>query len=554
MKEPASHSGFADLTNCDREPIHIPAAIQPHGVLLVIDPASLKVIQFAGDVKRLLGLDPETILGRGVDTLVTSPELERLRTLAAQDITIPRSTFEFEMMVERGAEALDAIVHQSDGALVVELEPRSGEPPKNPLTLVQGMIARVQSAPDAPGFMRAVTDEARAATGFDRVMIYRFLPDESGEVVAESKQDDLEPMFGLHFPASDIPKQARDLYLRNRMRIIPDARYTPAPLTPVLNPLTGEPLDLSYAALRSVSPLHLEYLANMGVAASMSLSLVFAGRLWGLIACHHRTPRHVSQTVRAACELFAELVSLQLSEKLAIEAQTDRLRMRGLHAGLVEAMVGQDNLGEALIQAQPNLLDYIPAAGVAVRWEGKVTRLGEAPTDEQVERLVAWLNESAPDGVFMSDSLSSQFPPAKDYADVASGLLAISVSRAPRDYVLWFRPEASRAVNWAGNPAKPIDFAEDGVRISPRKSFAAWEEIVRDHSLPWSDAITDAAQSLRVSILEVVLRHQDKIMREREQTSHPSRFSYGGTRPQGQKHVGDHASACKILGAWRKKH
>ena len=249
-----------------------------------------------------------------MEALVTPAELESLKALAAQEVTVPRSVFAFEMGVQHRGETLDAIVHQSGGALVVELEPCLARPPLNPLLLVQGMVTRVHKAPDLAGFLQAITDEVRLATGFDRVMVYQFQPDESGAVIAEAKHQDLEPFLGLRYPASDIPKQARDLYLLNRMRIIPDANYTPAALTPALNPITGKPLDLSFSVLRSVSPMHLEYLANMGVDASMSLSLVIEGRLWGLIAGHHRTPRYVPHAVRSACELFAQMISLQLGE------------------------------------------------------------------------------------------------------------------------------------------------------------------------------------------------------------------------------------------------
>ena len=517
MKERAPESRISDLTDCDREPIHIPGSIQPHGVLLAVDPASLKVVQIAGDTRRLLGVDPKDLIGHAVEALVTQTELESLKVLAAQEVTIPRSIFAFEMKVQRRGETLDATVHQSGGALVVELEPTSARPPVNPLLLVQGMVTRAHKASDLAGFLQAITDEVRLATGFDRVMVYQFQPDDSGAVIAEAKHQDLEPLLGLRYPASDIPKQARDLYLLNRMRIIPDANYTPASLTPALNPITGKPLDLSFSVLRSVSPLHLEYLANMGVDASMSLSLVIEGRLWGLIGCHHRVPRYVPHAVRSACELFAQIISLQLGEKLSSEVQAERFRMKNVHAELVEAMVGQDDLGETLVNAHPNLLDYIPAEGVAVWWGGKVTRHGPTPTDEQLDSLVEWLNTSVPEGVFLTDCLASQFAPARNYTGVASGLLALSVSRTPRDYVLWFRPEASRTVTWAGNPAKPVDVTGDGLRISPRKSFAAWKEIVREHSQPWGEPAADAAQALRLSILDVVLRHQDKVMREREE-------------------------------------
>ncbi len=505
-----------DLRNCDREPIHIPGCIQPHGVLLALDPATLTILQLAGDTARYFGLQPSQLLGQGMGALVGPDAIGRLRAIAVQQFNIPRSAFTFETGIEHGGQAFDAVVHLSDGLLVVELQPRLSAAPVNALDLVQSMITRVQRAPNVSSFLQAATEEVRAVTGFDRVMVYRFAPDESGAVISEAKDEALEPYLRHHYPASDIPKQARELYLRNRMRLIPDAHYKPAPITPELNPLTGRPLDLTFSVLRSVSPIHLEYLANMGVAASMSLSLVIEGKLWGLIACHHRKPRQIPLAVRGVCELFAQMISLQLGEKLANCAQREGLRTRQTHARLVESMIGQDRLDEALTGCQPSLTDYIPAGGVAVWWEGKATRLGRTPSPEQIELLVDWLNASVPEGVFATDNLAARFPPAGAYAGAASGLLALSVSRTPRDYVLWFRPEVSRTVTWAGNPSKPVSVGDDGIRIGPRKSFAAWKEIVRGHSEPWGESIVQAAQELRLSILEVVLRHQDKVMRERE--------------------------------------
>ncbi|MFZ1108780.1 MAG: HWE histidine kinase domain-containing protein [Rhodomicrobium sp.] len=516
--------GAIDLSNCESEPIHIPGAIQPHGVLLAADPLSFTVIQLGGDTRRLLGRAPEEVLGQRLDALIGESAVARLREPSMQDAALSKSGVALDVRRQGQDGPLDAVAHTSGGVLIVEIEPHRSERPSDPLALVQGMIGRVQQEAKPPGFLQAVTREIRAATGFDRVMAYRFLPDESGAVIAETQAEKLKPYLGQHYPASDIPKQARDLYLRNRVRLIPDADYAPAPLLPPLNPLTGRPLDLSHSVLRSVSPVHVEYLHNMGVAASMSLSLVIDGKLWGLIACHHRTPLYLDQAVRSACELFAQMVSLQLAEKLANEAQAERLRMQDVRARLVEAMVGHRPLGETLIKSHPNLMDYIAADGVVVWWEGKPTKRGRTPDDEELEPLLAWLSASAPEAVFMTDCLSAHFPPAKDYAKTASGLVALSVSRTPRDYVLWFRAEASLTVTWAGNPDKPAHICDDGVHIGPRKSFAAWKETVKEHSRPWGEHVKEAAQALRVSILDVVLRRQDEIMREREQARMQQNF------------------------------
>jgi two-component system, chemotaxis family, sensor kinase Cph1 len=504
------------LEHCDQEPIHVPGSIQPHGVLIGFDPESEEIVQLAGDTQAFLGLAPSQILGGGLGPVFGLSQAEQLCALEADDLSLPRSRFPFEMEIMHRGKSFDATVHKSDSLLVVELERAAKRQDFNALARVRSMLIRVQYAKDVSSFLQSAVEEIRAATGFDRVMVYRFQEDESGVVIAEDKAPELEPYLGQHYPASDIPKQARDLYLKNQIRMIPDAGYAPLPIAPALNPVTGRPLDLTFSVLRSVSPVHLEYLANMGAAASTSLSLAIGGRLWGLIACHHRTPRYLSQALRGACELFTQAIALQLGEKLANDCQRERLRMRDVHALLVKAMVGKARPDEALIEGRPNLLDYIPAGGAAVFWEGVWTTAGRTPTPQQLAALVEWLNASVNDPVFATDCLAAHYPPAKDYADAASGLLAISLSRSPRDCLLWFRPELRHTVTWAGNPSTPVHIADDGVRIGPRKSFAAWRETVSGRSSPWDAVTLETAAEFRASILEIVLRHLDQVLEERE--------------------------------------
>ncbi|HIJ62281.1 MAG TPA: GAF domain-containing protein, partial [Rhodospirillaceae bacterium] len=303
---------------------------------------------------------------------------------------------------------------------------------------------------------------------------------------------------------------------KNWSRIIPDAGYSPAPIIPSVNPGDGRPLDLSHSVIRSVSPLHRQYLANMGVVASMSLSLILRGQLWGLIACHHRSPHHLSQRLRAACELFAEVISSKLEMKVAEEEFSARMRSTAIHQELVARLSHEQDLAEGLIRYRPNLLDFIPAIGVGLWIDGRLTTFGKAPGCEEVEALVAWLNATAQDGVFHTDCLARLYPPAEGFADVASGILALSVSKTPRDYVLWFRPELIQTVTWAGNPNKSLETAADGETLTPRASFAAWTQMVRLHCAAWLDSEVDAAYRLRVSLLEVVLHRIDLIARERE--------------------------------------
>lgn len=510
MSDQSVPFGTADTSTCDREQIHIPGSIQPHGALLVLEPQTLRVLQAGGDLAALLGTDASALLGRGIAEYLDAADAAALR--AAADLARPQ--YVFTHAYDGGRKTADATLHAADGFLVLELEPRLESDPADSLALVQSMLRHVQRAGTVQESYQAIVDEVRAASDFDRVMLYRFLGDGSGAVEAEAKRADIEPYFGLRYPASDIPQQARALYLRNWIRLIGDARYTPAPLlsSPGLPP--GVPIDLSHSALRSVSPIHLEYLANMGVVASMSLSIVIDGRLWGLIACHHSTPRFPSHRRRVAFELFAQMASFQIETKLEAAELGSRLQQSVVSQALIADLAGESELSEGLKRFRPNLLEYIPAHGVALWIDGQFSGFGKTPKAKEIAQLVRWLNDTMDDGVFHTDRLSAHYPPALSFADTASGMLALSVSRTPRDYVLWFRPEVVHTVTWAGDPDKSVRSGE--TRISPRKSFADWKQQVRLQSEPWSGLDVRTALSLRLSLLEVILQHTDQLARERE--------------------------------------
>ncbi len=506
-----------DLTNCDREPIHIPGSVQPHGALLAVDPKTLRIAQAGGDTNRIFGAEPFELIGESIVSLLPADRVARLQTMLSTEGPMMRPVHMFTIISKVDAATIDTFTYRSGDALVLEFEPTDENQPEDALALVQSMLAYVQQAETTLLFCQGLVDQVRRVTAFDRVMVYRFLEDGSGVVDAEARGEGVEFFLGLHYPASDIPRQARELYLRNWIRLIPNARYTPAPILPADNPDTRAPLDLSHSLIRSVSPMHLEYLANMGVVASMSLSIIMGGKLWGLIACHHRTPRFLSHRLRMACELFAHMASAKLETRVASDEFEAQLRSKRIHEELVMRMSGEADLATGLTRHKPNLLDYIPADGVGLWLDSKYTGLGQTPRPEQIANLVAWLNDTAADGIFHTDRLPQLYPPAAEFADIASGLIALSVSKTPRDYVLWFRQEVIRTVTWAGDPNKPVETIDGGQRLSPRKSFAAWRQSVKLHSRPWRSVDVQAARTLRLSLMEVILRRIDQIARTREE-------------------------------------
>ena len=518
-----------DLTNCDREPIHIPGAILPHGAMLVLECETLRVLQAAGDTSGLLGQPIDALLGRSVDTVFSSDQLNRLHTLCKEaDLVKPRHLLDPQLRVMVDC-PLDASAHRVEESLVIEFEAAEmGDPfVADPLAAVQIMVEGFGDAASLYALCQMATASVRRVAQYDRVMIYRFMADGSGWVIAESRTPELAPFLDLHYPAADIPQQARALYLKSWLRLITQVDYDPAPLIPTLNPRTGKPLDMSYAILRDVSPIHREYLRNMGIDASMSISIIVAGKLWGLIACHHNSPRLLPRHLRAVCELFGSMFSLQLEAREKSEQFEARLASRKILQELMLNLAGVEDYAYGLTQQTPNLLDYIHggdialdgarSGGVAVRVEGEITFLGATPNRDQITALTEWLTSymTETEGVFATDRLGEIYPAAKAFANVASGLLVIAVSRDPSDFILWFRPELVETALWAGDPAKPVTTGPDGDRLSPRKSFEVWKHTVRNRALPWSSAETDSAFDLRVSLLEVVLRRIEAASRER---------------------------------------
>jgi chemotaxis family two-component system sensor kinase Cph1 len=402
-------------------------------------------------------------------------------------------------------------VHRHQGATILELEPeRTGAEGERALArALPRAIARLQAAPSVREIYDTAVREVRALTGFDRVLLYRFDEEDNGEVLAEDKLDGLAPFLGLHYPASDIPRPARQLYLLNWLRIIPDREYQPVPIVPSLRPDNQQPLDLSFSVLRSVSPIHLEYLKNMGLRASMSISLVQGSRLWGLISCGHQSPRYIPYEVRSACELIGRITSQQIAIKAGLEAVEVHKRQRGLQGRLIEGMRAEEEPTLAgLLRHPAELLGLVGASGVVISSEERSWTVGAVPSPEIVEALIGWLREQAAGDVFYTKALPRLFPAAEPAKETASGLLAISIPKPVPDHVLWFRPEVIQTVNWGGDPTKPVEVEGEELWLHPRRSFELWKEVVRLTSLPWSASELEAAADLRRYAIEIDLSRQ----------------------------------------------
>ncbi|WP_051675822.1 HWE histidine kinase domain-containing protein [Polaromonas glacialis] len=527
-----------DITNCDREPIHIPGAILPHGVLLVLDSETLEVLQAAGDVPGLLGTTLHDLLGNTVDTVLSPAQTAFIRRLNEdQALSTPRHLLDPALRVQTDR-PLDASLHRCGNTLVLEFEAADiGDRfAADPLAAVQDMVSGFEAAPSLKALCQLAAERVRQVAVYDRVLVYQFMQDGSGWVIAESCEPHLAPFLDLHYPAADIPQQARALYLKNWLRLITEVNYDPAPLTPALHPRTGLPLDMSHAILRDVSPIHREYLRNMGIDASMSISIIHQGKLWGLIACHHYSPRRLARHLRAVCELFGAMFSMQLEVREKAELFELRLASRTVLQNLMLNLAGADDYAAGLTQESPNLLDYIgdgvsgaggySQGGVAVCVKGHLTFLGNTPNKAQIEQLVGWLDSQKPQstGIYDTDRLGEVWAPARAFATAASGLLVISVSPDLSDYIMWFRPEIVSRFNWAGHAGKEVVSGPFGDRLTPRKSFEVWRETIVGRSIPWALADTQAAFDLRLSLLHVVLRRINEAAFERKKAGERDRL------------------------------
>ena len=491
-----------DLTNCDREPIHVIGHVQPHGALMVVDPTNLAVVQASTSVLGHFGLSADAMLGRSILDFIPARAAQAFEDAVA-DEEIEANPTHLGVMAVNGRGPFHLVAHTFDGALILEAEPADPADATDYRTLPRRMLRALQAASGSQAFYDAVVHESRLLTGFDRVMLYRFGEDGTGVVVAESVEPHLEPYLGLNYPASDVPQQARRLFALNTVRLYPDVDYAPAPLVPSLNPLSGRSLDLTYCALRGVSTMHTGYLQNMGVKASMALAITQGERLWGLVALHHYEPRTLPYPLRAACELLAGLASTQVAEKEASEGRETKERRREVLDRLVGRVQRTPQLPVTIVEGEETILDLVDAQGAALVAAGEVRLLGETPSEVQVRELVAWLNERQPDPVWAVEERATPYPEAV-------GLLSAQVSRAASAYVLWFRPETAQTMDWAGDPGKPV---EDDGKISPRRSFALWRQELAGRSRPWLPGEREAAERLRLALVESLVHRADEILR-----------------------------------------
>ncbi len=494
-----SASSQVDLTSCDREPIHHINAVQPFGFLVAVS-REWVIVRVSLNAADQLGLSVDALLGAPLSTVIKSETLHVIRNKISSPGYPDAVERSFAVQLQADGPRYDLAIHVSGQTIVIEAEPHLAAGELNAGAMVRSMLARMEGKAD---LVREAARLLQALTGFDRVMIYRFHPDGSGEVIAERVQAGMPPYLGLRYPAEDIPQQARALLVRNPVRLLVDVDAEPSPLMP---DMPAAPLDLSMSTLRAHSVMHIEYLRNMGVGATMTVSLLRGGKLWGLISCHHRTPHHVGFEQRTTAELFARMLSFMIEERERAEATVYDAHTRQLGEQLTAAVIERGSAAETIAELATGIAGLVPCDGVAIYIRGHVTLTGKTPTPTECAALQGFLDTNAAGRIFGTEELARVYPPAQAFLDRSAGMLVLPISRAPGDYLVFFRRELAQTIRWAGEPVKTIVHGPSGSRLTPRKSFEAWQESVRGRSAPWTQAELSAAEAMRVTVLETVLQ------------------------------------------------
>jgi light-regulated signal transduction histidine kinase (bacteriophytochrome) len=505
------HQRPAALTECDREAIHHIAAVQSFGGLIAFDAVG-RIAQLSANVADLLGLPALPAPGTPVAEIIAPAALTTLTAALAAANGPDLIERRFGIDLAGDTHLFDCALHHSGPLSIIEFEVHARNEFADHVSLIVPVIAQLEQATSIGALCDTAARLVRLMTGYDRVMIYRFHPDDSGEVIAEDAHVDLEPFKGLRYPAADIPQQARELFRRNRFRIIADMNAAAVPLVPALGP-GNAPSDLSMSMLRAHSAMHLAYMRNMQVGASLAIAIVRHDRLWGMISCHHREARLPPYSLRTVAELLSQTFSLMLDRILVAQAEAVRERARQLNDRLLLRMAGGVALADSLPIIEELLRGTIQHDGISLFSDGEYQSTGEAP-DETEFRLIAPLLTSTLGGATHAMTrLAEQIPEADAFGHKVTGALVLPLSRGTRDsLVLWRRP-LDRVVTWAGDPAKAA--AAPGKMLQPRASFAAWRETVRGHSTEWSAEECEIAARLRRTLIEVILRMSEDLTRER---------------------------------------
>lgn len=513
-----------DLSTCDLEPIHTPGRIQPFGALLA-GPMDLSKIEYcSANVDGCFGQTPDEILGRSIMDLLPSQVVHDLRNLLSASTA--RSQRERLGVYELPGGYFEVYAHCNPASqAVVEFEPYAVNDDSNgptPIDYMRKFLSSASTQTTIAGLLNVSVAGLQALTGYDRVMAYRYDENGDGEVVAEARTGKADSFLGLRYPAWDVPEQARALQVKNPLRMLVDVKQEPIPI--LCQNADAVPLDISLAHLRGVSPIHVEYLSNMGVGASLTVGLVVEGRLWGMFSCHHMGPKVISSDLRIAVELFGQMISLVIKQKLDIET----VSMRRLAAEAREKVLADTDAKTDLLHSFPKLApilaQVIDCDGLSIIQEGKVLRHGSTPEGDAIRRFEQ-IRPGEEDVIEPINNLTNTGKMDDCALNDSGGALLIRATAAYPMQLVYFRDEKARKIKWAGRPEKEMEAGPLGPRITPRGSFDAYMEMQKGFCDDWTDSDLAAARELQVMLTQITAkgeraqleRHRDLVSHQRQQ-------------------------------------
>jgi chemotaxis family two-component system sensor kinase Cph1 len=504
-----------DLTNCDIEPIHILAKIQSHGFLIAVNVKTLSVSYISENIQSVIQEEAKKFVGKPFNKLAAvlnrsiSGDRINLNQLVTFGINNNATETNNPAYLELNNAPYYLIIHSSGEEKVLEFEQATSDAELDIQPTIGRSLSAILAAKSLKATLENAAIEIKNIIRYDRVMVYKFGENGHGEIIAEAKEDDLEPFLGLHYPASDIPKQARELYKVNLTRIIADVNCEPSA---ILAPGPEDsPLDLTHSVLRAVSPIHIQYLKNMGVQSSFSISLMAKGELWGMIVSHNYSPRFINYTAREAAKLFGQVLSSALEYRQGEEDSETFTLFNNSVSQLAENLEKEEQISDALFADDVSLKDITSSTGAILVFNNNITKVGLTPDDDQIAELIKWLKANMSDSIYYTHRFPQIYAPAKMYSNAASGIMACMLSKEMGELIVWFKPEQLESVNWAGNPEKPVEHANGLLQLSPRKSFDTWVDIVKNTSEKWSRAEVAAAINLREHIIYSIKCKADKI-------------------------------------------
>lgn len=500
-----------DSDFCGSIPLHLVNLIQPYGFMMVLDKPQLRIVQISDNVGDFVPASVEEMLENSFANLLPGYQYDEIISKINNQKTEENIPVNVVLSVNGRENSFTALIHPKEDYVLIELEKSQavGATDTSFLELYQQVkyiTSQLKNAASIPEIAQIAVDSIKKLTGFDRVLGYQFDPKWNGIVIAQAKEENMDDYMGLRFPASDVPKQARDLYFRNPYRLIPTREYTPVRLIPVINPLTQRFTDLSDCNLRSVAPVHLEYLANLKIMSSMSLPLIVGNKLWGLISCHHKTPILPGYELRSALELLCSIVSGQLSGKERENSVQLKAQLKSVHAELLEQFYNSSSIAEGLLEGETSLHSLLDLSGIAIIFEGSILTSGSTPKNQELKELIAWFRRNKLDKIYSTDNLPNEFVQSKDFKEIASGLIVLPINAEQGEFILGFRKEVTQTVSWGGNPHQAIQMEPDGKTYHPRNSFAVYQEQVKFTSLPWKPEEIEAAEAIRSAVLEKIVR------------------------------------------------